>query len=379
MSDAKKSLKKKAEASGIPYGILKQVFNRGMAAWRSGHRPGAGQHQWAHARVNSFIAKKKGTWGGADKDLAVKARESMSESNNKYVMMKALVESEMIRRAELDENFLDTLQQSGSELLKTISALAGHRPSPDRPAHERQLDRLIQSKDSKVRPEGKPMQAGHYGRFGSPGLERLMQRLNADDYNSYGAYKGPDGKKMEESVSNDESLDESRFDSMRRQHFGMSHRDLLHKRLNTADEAKKRREQRDKEHAEFMAKHYDEHGNVKMPSHMSEGTEEVKKKESEDVNEALLGSKFLKKMTRNKKSVEQAKQELVQFMKDNPDKLKKHGIGYWAAQIARKYDGVEGGELVYMITGQKRRKFGHDGGPSHHPLDAIRHMGLSRT
>ena len=59
MSDAKKSLKKKAEASGIPYGILKQVFNRGMAAWRSGHRPGAGQHQWAHARVNSFIAKKK--------------------------------------------------------------------------------------------------------------------------------------------------------------------------------------------------------------------------------------------------------------------------------------------------------------------------------
>ena len=32
MSDAKKSLKKKAEASGIPYGILKQVFNRGMAA-----------------------------------------------------------------------------------------------------------------------------------------------------------------------------------------------------------------------------------------------------------------------------------------------------------------------------------------------------------
>ena len=72
--------------------------------------------------------------------------------------------------------------------------------------------------------------------------------------------------------------------------------------MKTADEAKKRREQREKEHAEFMAKHYDEHGNVKMPSHMSEGTEEVKK-ESEDVNEALLGSKFLKKMTRNKKAL----------------------------------------------------------------------------
>lgn len=67
-------LKKKAEKSGIPYGILKKVYDRGMAAWKSGHRPGAGQHQWAFARVNSFITKGKGTWGGADKDLAAKVR-----------------------------------------------------------------------------------------------------------------------------------------------------------------------------------------------------------------------------------------------------------------------------------------------------------------
>jgi hypothetical protein len=67
-------LKKKSEKSGIPYGILKQVFNRGMAAWKTGHRPGATPHQWAFARVNSFITKSKGTWGGADKDLAAKVR-----------------------------------------------------------------------------------------------------------------------------------------------------------------------------------------------------------------------------------------------------------------------------------------------------------------
>ena len=30
--------------------------------------------QWAFARVNSFVTKSKGTWGGADKDLAAKAR-----------------------------------------------------------------------------------------------------------------------------------------------------------------------------------------------------------------------------------------------------------------------------------------------------------------
>ena len=70
----KKSLKTKAEKTGMPFGVLKQVFNRGMAAWKTGHRPGASQHQWAHARVNSFATKSKGTWGGADKDLAKKVR-----------------------------------------------------------------------------------------------------------------------------------------------------------------------------------------------------------------------------------------------------------------------------------------------------------------
>jgi hypothetical protein len=65
-----KGLKNKAEKSGMPYGILKKVYDRGMAAWRGGHRPGATQQQWAFARVNSFVTKSSGTWGGADKDLA---------------------------------------------------------------------------------------------------------------------------------------------------------------------------------------------------------------------------------------------------------------------------------------------------------------------
>ena len=63
-------LKKKSEKSGMSYSILKKVYDRGMAAWTSGHRPGASQQQWAYARVNSFITKSSGTWGGADKDLA---------------------------------------------------------------------------------------------------------------------------------------------------------------------------------------------------------------------------------------------------------------------------------------------------------------------
>ena len=69
-------LKKKAEKSGMPYSILKKVYDRGMAAWKSGHRPGASQQQWAFARVNSFVTKSSGTWGGADKDLAKQVRGS---------------------------------------------------------------------------------------------------------------------------------------------------------------------------------------------------------------------------------------------------------------------------------------------------------------
>ena len=58
-------LVKKSEKSGIAYGILKKVYSRGMAAWRTGHRPGTTPQQWAFARVNSFI-----TGGGARKSDA---------------------------------------------------------------------------------------------------------------------------------------------------------------------------------------------------------------------------------------------------------------------------------------------------------------------
>ena len=69
-----KAVQNKAKKTGMPYSILKQVYNRGMAAWKGGHRPGATQQQWALARVNSFVTKSSGTWGGADKDLAKKVR-----------------------------------------------------------------------------------------------------------------------------------------------------------------------------------------------------------------------------------------------------------------------------------------------------------------
>ena len=72
--EAIEAVKNKAEKSGMPYSILKQVYDRGMAAWKGGHRPGTTPQQWALARVNSFVTKSSGTWGGADSDLAKKVR-----------------------------------------------------------------------------------------------------------------------------------------------------------------------------------------------------------------------------------------------------------------------------------------------------------------
>ena len=78
-------LKKKAAKSGISLGTLKKVYNRGMAAWRTGHRPGTTPQQWGMARVNSYITKGKGTYYGADSDLSGKGKKK--EKKEGYVSM----------------------------------------------------------------------------------------------------------------------------------------------------------------------------------------------------------------------------------------------------------------------------------------------------
>lgn len=55
----------------VPTKTLRTVYNRGLAAWRTGHRPGASQQAWGMARVHSFVTHGK-TYRTADKDLAAK-------------------------------------------------------------------------------------------------------------------------------------------------------------------------------------------------------------------------------------------------------------------------------------------------------------------
>lgn len=70
-----KALKNKKEESGVDLDILRTIMKRGLAAWKTGHRPGATQQQWGYARVNSFLTKGSGTWGKADKDMADEVRK----------------------------------------------------------------------------------------------------------------------------------------------------------------------------------------------------------------------------------------------------------------------------------------------------------------
>ena len=117
LDESKKALQNKADKSGVSYGILKKVYDRGMAAYKTGHRPGTTPQQWALARVNSFL-----TGGGArkaDADLWKQAKGQKEE-------------------VELDEGKMSQLHQlmkdgkSAKEIakimkldVKTIKALIG--------------------------------------------------------------------------------------------------------------------------------------------------------------------------------------------------------------------------------------------------------------
>lgn len=76
-SPVDKALKKKSDKSGFPLGILRKVFDRGYAAWKTGHVPGTTPQQWAMARVNSFIV------GGRTTEMSDKALYKQAKKNRK--------------------------------------------------------------------------------------------------------------------------------------------------------------------------------------------------------------------------------------------------------------------------------------------------------
>jgi hypothetical protein len=54
------AIKNKAKKSGVSASKIRQIYNRGLAAYRtSGHRKGVSPQAWAMARVNSALTGGK--------------------------------------------------------------------------------------------------------------------------------------------------------------------------------------------------------------------------------------------------------------------------------------------------------------------------------
>ncbi len=74
-----KSLSQKAKATGVPERFLKVSYDRGLAAWRTGHRPGATGQQWGYARVHSLLMCGK-THYGPDSDVVRDAKAASASA-----------------------------------------------------------------------------------------------------------------------------------------------------------------------------------------------------------------------------------------------------------------------------------------------------------
>lgn len=74
-SSTETALKNKAKKTGMPLGILRQVYRRGISAWKGGHIPGTTPQQWGMARVNSFATGGK-TTTMSDKALYQQAKKA---------------------------------------------------------------------------------------------------------------------------------------------------------------------------------------------------------------------------------------------------------------------------------------------------------------
>ena len=67
--------KKVAKVTGMKKSILKKAYDRGVGAYKTGHRPGATAEQWGYARMYSLIMRYRRVSIPHDKDLAKQLRK----------------------------------------------------------------------------------------------------------------------------------------------------------------------------------------------------------------------------------------------------------------------------------------------------------------
>lgn len=125
-----KGLSAKAAKSGISLGTLKKVYARGVAAWRTGHRPGTTPQQWGMARVNSYITKGK-TYHTADKDLHEESKKKKEDDhlddNDINDMVKSLQWDDIADTYQKEELYTEEAQEVLDEKLSASARLKKQR------------------------------------------------------------------------------------------------------------------------------------------------------------------------------------------------------------------------------------------------------------
>ena len=199
--DESKGLAAKAKKSGISVGTLRKVYNRGMAAWKTGHRPGTTPQQWGMARVNAFIVKKKKGNLNHDKDLAhvihpddnmLEALTTMPDSvkdrisnlrnkkmdvkydSDEYHRIQKQIDSLMrqYRKESLDDNMLESLQELESLLEKAYDKADVKKVQ----GLEKKLKNMLKEVDKVMRGSGLSAPAFSNVRSGiSKGLESIQK------------------------------------------------------------------------------------------------------------------------------------------------------------------------------------------------------------
>lgn len=73
-----KSLKERSKVTGVPEKYLKTVYERGSAAWRTGHRLGQTTHSWSYPRVSSYLLCGKTHYTADSDQVRLAKKESAS-------------------------------------------------------------------------------------------------------------------------------------------------------------------------------------------------------------------------------------------------------------------------------------------------------------
>ena len=404
--DATAALQKKADKSGVSLGILRQVYNRGMAAWKTGHRPGATQQQWAFARVNSFL-----TGGGArkaDADLWSKAKGRKEEVELDEARAKQAVAGNKVQKLvtgfdmtykgkKYDEIDMELVKiDNGSEIV-TFKILHPREHIGD---------------EVKI-----PFKTLRRGRFMATDTSKINEAC-WDGYKQVGMKTGKDGKPVPNCVRESKSLNIKNIDAFR---DALEKAKIPHRvfQRGTGDRTQYQIYM-DKEYHKQATKLFNK---IDLPeSNINELSPELKKrytdkattdvrltkrsisigkevgakdvvnKEKERLQKRRIGiaranepkasknvvegKKTLKSMLAipsayakdeidedwfsnaigkvvHKKGYEKAKEilKMVVDRKKKEGKLK-HDIPYYAQQIARQFDGVDARELTKMVTEQ---------------------------